>query len=519
MSWLELTVLCIPLLPALAGVLPLRSARAVAILSVAALSLSTAAAGAACWAAFTVPVRLGVRIALGSSCSLGLMADRTSATLALLITSLGFCVLRFSARYLQGDARHAQFLRRVSLTLAAVTTLCLAGDLVVLAAAWVAMSLLLHGLLVHYPERPPAQRAAKTKFVFSRLAEVCLVAAVVLLHARLGTLALPELFARAAVAPEGTLLLPSLFLVGCALFKSAQFPFHAWLPDTMETPTPVSALMHAGIINAGGFLMIRLSPIIGASSAALNALVVAGTITAVFGALVMLTQPSVKRSLAYSTIAQMGFMLLECGLGLFGLALIHLLAHSVYKAHAFLRAGSAVTAVPRALVPLQTRAIVAGSLSAVTLVLGSGWMLGLSAQAGSIVMSVVLASALAYGLARHWSVARGSAALGGLALASVFALAASGLHRVSDQLLPGLHQRAPVSPLPVAFAIAAFLGLFAVQALLWRSAGSRVGRALYVHALNGFYVGALTARVLEHCWPAPAIKPCPTVEIPALERG
>ncbi|HVY25317.1 MAG TPA: proton-conducting transporter membrane subunit [Polyangiaceae bacterium] len=518
MSWLEFALLCIPLLPALAGLFPIRSARAASTVSVGALLLSTAAAAAAGWGAFHAPAPLGVRFALGPSFSLGLMADRTSATFALLITSLGWCVLRFSARYLQGEARHASFLRRVSLTLAAVTTLCLAGDLAVLVAAWVGMSLLLHGLLVHYPERPQAQRAAKTKFVFSRLAELCLLAAVMLLHARLGTLELPELFRRAAVAPEGTLRLPSLLLVGCAVLKSAQFPFHTWLPDTMETPTPVSALMHAGIVNAGGFLMIRLCPVIGSCPAALNALVLTGTITAVFGAVVMLTQPSVKRSLAYSTIAQMGFMLLECGLGLFGLALIHILAHSVYKAHAFLRAGSAVKAAPRALVPLRTPALVGGVAAAVAMVLGAGWLLALPTHAGSLVMGVVLASALAYGLARHWSVARGFAALAGLGLAAGFALAASGLHRLSDQLLPGLPP-APVSLLAATFAAAAFLGLFTLQALLWRSAASPFGRALYVHALNGFYVGALSTRLLERCWPAPTIKPYPTVEITALEGG
>lgn len=518
MRWLELTLLCIPLLPALAGLLPLRSARIAATTSVAALALSTGAAGAACWATFVEPGPLSVRFALGTPFSLGLMADRTSATVALLITSLGWCVLRFSARYLQGDARQAHFLRRVSLTLAAVTTLCLAGDLAVLVAGWVTMSVLLHGLLLHYPERPQAQRAAKTKFVFSRLAEICLVAAVVLLQARLGTLVLPDLFARAAAAPEDTLLLPSLLLVGCALFKSAQFPFHSWLPDTMETPTPVSALMHAGIINAGGFLMIRLSPVVGGSSAALNALVVAGTVTSVFGAVVMLTQPSVKRSLAYSTIAQMGFMLLECGLGLFGLALVHILAHSAYKAHAFLRAGSAVTAAPRALVPLRTPAIIGAALAGVALVLGAGWMLEVAPQPGSFVMSVVLASALAYGLARHWSVARGSGLLAGLGVAAGFALAASGLHHLSDQLVPNMHT-APVSLLSAGFAVVAFVGLFAVQAFLWRSAKSPVGRALYVHALNGFYVGVLTARLLERCWPAPRPKPCLAVEITALERG
>jgi NAD(P)H-quinone oxidoreductase subunit 5 len=110
----------------------------------------------------------------------------------------------------------------------------------------------------------------------------------------------------------------------------------------METPTPVSALMHAGIINAGGILVIRLSPVITLSPAALDILCFAGAFTALFGSVVMLTQASIKRSLAFSTVAQMGFMMLECGLGAFHLALLHLVAHSLYKSHAFLSSGGAV---------------------------------------------------------------------------------------------------------------------------------------------------------------------------------
>jgi len=519
MSWHHLVILCIPLSPALAGLLPFTNARRTSAATVGALAVSTLAAALACVVAFTAPEPLLARVELGvvPALSVGLLLDRVSAPLALLITSLGWCVLRFSARYLAGDARHASFLRRVCLTLAAVTSLCLAADLLVLLTAWVAMSLLLHGLLVHYPERSQAVRAAKTKFVFSRLAELCLLGAVLLLHRRFGSLELPELFARAQTAPSDALRVPSLLLVGCALFKSAQFPFHAWLPDTMETPTPVSALMHAGIINAGGFLMIRLSPIVGREPAALNALVLAGTVTAVFGALVMLTQPSVKRSLAYSTIAQMGFMLIECGLGLFGLALVHILAHSMYKAHAFLRAGSAVKAAPRSLVPLRTSAIAASLPTAAALVLGSAWLLGLPLHTGTAVMGVVLGSALAYGLARYWSVAQGPAALAALGVATAFALVAVSLHGASEHLVPAVPASA-ASPWVAGFAAAAFGGLFAVQTLLWRTPSSAVGRALYIHARSGFYVGALTAQLLERCWPAPPSPRSANIEL-AAERG
>jgi NAD(P)H-quinone oxidoreductase subunit 5 len=120
---------------------------------------------------------------------------------------------------------------------------------------------------------------------------------------------------------------------------------HGWLTEVMEAPTPVSALLHAGIINAGGVLLIRLADLVQASPGAMAALVMIGGFTALFGAVVMLTQSAVKTALAWSTVSQMGFMLLQCGLGLWALALLHIVAHSLYKAHAFLSSGGAVQAV------------------------------------------------------------------------------------------------------------------------------------------------------------------------------
>ena len=127
-----------------------------------------------------------------------------------------------------------------------------------------------------------------------------------------------------------------IFIAIGALAKSAQFPFHFWLPETMETPTPVSALMHAGIINAGGYLVIRLSPVLIHATFAHTILTFIGGITAVFGALIMMTQTDIKKQLAYSTISQLGFMMIQCGIGAYTLALFHMIVHGLYKAHAFL---------------------------------------------------------------------------------------------------------------------------------------------------------------------------------------
>ncbi|MGA0845370.1 MAG: proton-conducting transporter membrane subunit, partial [Luteolibacter sp.] len=268
--------------------------------------------------------------------------DALASLMAFLVSMLGAVVLRFAARYLNGDPKRSQFLSWMCLTLASVLTMIIANHLLILAAAWMATSLFLHRLLLHHPERSGAVFAARKKAVFSRLAEVLLLAAIWILQEAHGTWKIDELVASIADGNHVGLASAAWLLIICAMLKSAQFPFHSWLPDTMDTPTPVSAFMHAGIINAGGFLILRLAPIFAATPNSLNFLALAGVLTAAFGAIVMLTQAGVKRALAFSTIAQMGFMMVQCGLGAWQLALLHLVAHSVYKAHAFLHAGSTI---------------------------------------------------------------------------------------------------------------------------------------------------------------------------------
>ncbi len=169
------------------------------------------------------------------------------------------------------------------------------------------------------------------------------MAAAVLLALAYGTTDIATINAAARAGEASPLALAAAALVAvAALLKSAQFPTHGWLTEVMEAPTPVSALLHAGVINAGGFLLIRFADLMLAAPGVLAALAMIGGFTALFGGLVMLTQPAVKTSLAWSTVAQMGFMILQCGLALFPLALLHIVAHSLYKAHAFLASGGAV---------------------------------------------------------------------------------------------------------------------------------------------------------------------------------
>lgn len=279
--------------------------------------------------------------------SLGFRFDALSISLLLMVVILGAVIAKYSIRYLAGEKRQSYFYFYFAVTLFAVCLLLLSSNFVMLLFAWLLTSAGLHKLLTFYPERPAALRAARKKFFVSRIGDIAILTAIFLTYHYFGTLEFSELFSyinstSKEALDSSALTLISIFFVIGAITKSAQLPFHFWLPETMEAPTPISALMHAGIINAGGFLMIRISPLLQYSFGAHFILVSFGAITAVFGALVMMTQNDIKKKLAYSTISQMGIMMLCCGLEAYSLALFHIIAHSFYKAHAFLSTGELV---------------------------------------------------------------------------------------------------------------------------------------------------------------------------------
>ena len=277
---------------------------------------------------------------------LSVRLDAVSATMLLLVSFVGWIVVRFARTYLDGEARQGYFTGWLCAALAAVLLLVQAGNLVQLIGAWIATSFALHRLLLFYPERVAAQRAARKKRLFSTIGAIALIGAALLLSAEFGTSDIATINALARAGDTSWhLIAAAAMLALAAVLKSAQFPTHGWLTEVMEAPTPVSALLHAGVINAGGFLLIRFADVMLSAPGVLAVLAMLGGFTALFGALVMLTQPAVKTSLAWSTVAQMGFMMLQCGLALFPLALLHIVAHSLYKAHAFLASGGAVEQV------------------------------------------------------------------------------------------------------------------------------------------------------------------------------
>lgn len=266
-----------------------------------------------------------------------------AAAMLALAGTIGLVVTRYSAVYLEGEPGQPQYAADLLTTLAAICAVPAADNLPLLLLAWALASRSFHRLLLFYPDRPGARLAAHKKLVTGRIAEVALAGAITLIGLRTGSWNIPEIAAwlarhRADMAIQAAAV---LLVAGVAL-KTAQLPAHGWILQVMEAPTPVSALLHAGIVNLGGYVLLQLAPLLDAALPARILLVAIGGTTAILAALTMLTRVSIKVRLAWSTCAQMGFMLVECGLGFYGLALMHLIGHALYKAHAFLGAGSAV---------------------------------------------------------------------------------------------------------------------------------------------------------------------------------
>ncbi len=455
-------------------------------------------------------------ITLGQlSLTLGAHIDALSAMLLLMVATIGTVVSRYAIRYLDGDPGQVRFSQWLAFTLSAVLFIIIARNLMMLWLAWVLTSLGLHQLLTFYQERPAALLAARKKFLISRCGDLFLLIAFVLTYRALGTLEYNELFARADEL-HGNPLAPwigLLFVLG-AMSKSAQFPVHSWLPDTMETPTPVSALMHAGIINAGGFLLIRLSPLFAAAPIALAATALIGGFTAVFASVVMLTQTDIKRKLAYSTVGQMGFMMLQIGLGAFAVATMHLVGHSFYKAHAFLSASSTVrSTVPQP--PSNRKGVTAAGyllalLAGIALVTGLAFALdlGFGKEPGFLVLGSVLAMAIAQLLiasrliSRRPNRATRHALRNGIVIAVIYFSLVAAFQAMLDPVVADFHLGETVfAPFVFPLLIVAFLFALSLQVSLPRLGQTAFGHWLYVHAYNGFYVGTVQNRLIERFWP------------------
>jgi NAD(P)H-quinone oxidoreductase subunit 5 len=393
----------------------------------------------------------------------------------------------------------------------------LSTNLLLFFVAWLSTSMGLHQLLTFYRDRPEAHRPARKKFLISRLGDVALISAIIMVWVNWGTLDLITFLNGVsepawAAAPTVTALL----VVIAALTKSAQFPFHSWLPETMESPTPVSALMHAGIINAGGVLLLRFAQLLAEAPLALLNLAFVGTLTAIIGMLAMWAQTNVKRTLAWSTVSQMGFMMVQLGLAVFPAAALHLVGHGFYKAWAFLRTGDVPAPTPTASLTPPPKAFAYGLIGTAVAVpalavaaaitgfnpLHSPGELALSAIVALAIGQVWIAMFRDPDMDASSTISRRYTAV---LLTLIVAVVAFLLYKGAAIFFEPVLGPVPVLTGTLAWVAAvlpvlAFVLLASIHALMPMLSQSRAGRALYVHALHGFYFGALADRLVAAVW-------------------
>ncbi|MEF8793587.1 proton-conducting transporter transmembrane domain-containing protein [Thiohalorhabdus sp.] len=443
-------------------------------------------------------------------------ADRVTFAILPLVAFLLSIVAGYSSRYLAGEAEQGRFFRWLALTAGGFMMAVVAGNLLLFVLAMLITGSFLNKLLTYYQERIRAQMVAHKKLLFSRVADFSLVAAAVLLGFGLGTLSFDGIAAE--VSSEAALPwqahIAAWLIVAYTVLKSGQFPFHGWLLQVMEAPTPVSALLHAGIVYSGAIVVLRTHELLMAEGGALTLMLLVGLVTAAIASLAMLTQTAIKSSLAWSTAGQLGFMLMELGLGLFVLGLLHLIAHSLYKAHAFLSSGSIVDllrgpAAPpkRSPPPAMWLVTVLGS-AVITFGMAALWGLTPANEPALIALGAILSVAINQLLLASRTSASSAGFLGKLVGLSVVVSAAYfALHKLFAAVFA-----ADLKPIPETASAGQYLllGLVAViflslsffQTVLIHRGETPWLKRLYVHLYNGLYTDQPVERLVYRVWPA-----------------
>ena len=294
----------------------------------------------------------GVPIRLFGDSLLKLDFDAIGLVVIGFVSLVSLVVHAYSVKYMYDDEGYARYFILLDAMIGVIFWLAASADLVMIALFWHLMGLVLYFLLIHNYRRRAAYRYGFYTLFTHLLADIPLVLAFWLVYHLFDTTDLTVFLqlVRGAAASQSTLpglsvpALPviALLVMASAMIKSTQFPFHIWLPFTLEGPNPVSALMHAGIVNAGAYLVNRFAPLFLHGEAALHLALVVGFVTAIVGSALMLIQNDIKKALAYSTVGQMGYMMLEVGMGAFALALYHMMVHGIFKASLFLGSGGVI---------------------------------------------------------------------------------------------------------------------------------------------------------------------------------
>ena len=276
----------------------------------------------------------------------GFVIDALTACLLIVVTTIGFLVHVYSLGYMAHDPGRWRFFAYLNLFMFSMLLLVLASNFLVVFVAWELVGLCSYLLIGFWYRKRSAALAAKKAFIVNRVGDVGFALGIMLIFVTLGTLDIREVIERIPTVDPATVTIIALLVFTGAMGKSAQFPLHVWLPDAMEGPTPVSALIHAAtMVNAGVYLVARTNPIYASSTNALVIVASIGIFTAILAASIAMTQTDIKRVLAYSTLSQLGYMFAALGVGAFTAAIFHLMTHGFFKGLLFLDSGSVIHAV------------------------------------------------------------------------------------------------------------------------------------------------------------------------------
>ncbi|MBN2815705.1 MAG: hypothetical protein JXQ67_03425 [Campylobacterales bacterium] len=276
-----------------------------------------------------------------------LIYNELSAILVPYVAILGLVIRKYATKYMWDEAGYKRFFILLNFIFSAIYLLVMSNNLIVLALAWQLMSIGLYLLVSFNVGSKTAVKNARWTMYIHKSADFVFLLAVILTYQTFGSFDLVVLKDQWLLMSQNPINDPMIFAVGflyllAAIMKSAIVPFHIWLPYTSEAPTPVSGLMHAGVVNVGGILLNKMAYLLILSPLVLNIAFVIGLFTAIFASMLMLVISDVKRSLGYSTVGQMGYMIMEVGLGAFSLAIYHLIVHGIFKASLFLESGSII---------------------------------------------------------------------------------------------------------------------------------------------------------------------------------
>ena len=387
----------------------------------------------------------------GFQVNAGFYVDNLTACLLIVVTTIGLLVHVYSIGYMSHDPGYWRFFAYLNLFMFSMLLLVLADSFLVVFVAWELVGLSSYLLIGFWYRKRSAALAAKKAFIVNRVGDVGFALGIMLIFVSLGTLDIREVLARIGELDGGRITIISLLIFAGAMGKSAQFPLHVWLPDAMEGPTPVSALIHAAtMVNAGVYLVARTNPIFAHAPSALVVVAAIGIFTAILAASIAMTQTDIKRVLAYSTLSQLGYMFAALGVGAWTAAIFHLMTHGFFKGLLFLGSGSVIHAVHEEQDMRQM-----GGLSRkipityATMLIGTLAIAGIPPLAGFFSKDEILGESFKNGFLWVWGVGFLVAGLTAFYMFRLMGMTFWGSFRGPKAVWDKIHESAPVMTIPL----------------------------------------------------------------------